>query len=128
MSSCVIGGSSIFIPRSVPLLRPLVFSLSPKCFSPFIKTLLDHLAVCEGFKLCLMNAPRGFTSSCWCSSPTGGSSERGLDLLQRLALGLGDEGHGEDDVEDAHGGEQPEGSSAGEENLEKVKVTSTGSE
>lgn len=58
----------------------------------------------------------------WGSLWTWCASERGLDLLQRLALCFWDEGDGEDDVGDAHGGEEPEGSSAGKKTLEEVAV------
>lgn len=39
--------------------------------------------------------------------------ENGLDLLQGLAFGLGDQEYREDDVEGAHAGEEPEGPRAG---------------
>jgi len=54
------------------------------------------------------------------SSWTGCSSERGFDLLQSLALRLWDKDDGEEDVEDAHGGEEPEGPGAGQKTLEEV--------
>ena len=62
----------------------------------------------------------GFLVSSWTRRP----SEDGFDLLQRLAFGLRDEGDGEDDVDGTHGGEQPEGTCAGQEVLEEVTVTS----
>lgn len=52
---------------------------------------------------------RMFGSPSW----SGRSSENSFNLLQSLALGLRDEGDGEDGVGDAHGGKEPEGSSVG---------------
>lgn len=43
--------------------------------------------------------------------------EKGFDLLQRLAFGFRDEDDGEDDVEAAHAGEEPERPGAGYEVL-----------
>lgn len=47
------------------------------------------------------------------TSRTRRAFENGLDLLQSLAFGFGDEEYCEDDVEGAHAGEEPEGSCAG---------------
>lgn len=58
------------------------------------------------------------------SSWTRRPSERGLDLLQSLSLGFRDEDHGEDDVDDANAGEEPEGAGAGQDDLEEVTAHS----
>lgn len=52
----------------------------------------------------------------WCSP------ERCFNLFQSFALCLGDESHGEDDVEDAHKSKQPEGSSTGQNILKDISV------